>query len=166
VHAGWGPSGWFVDPVLAGGGALVDMGVHAIDTARFLLGDPVPERVCAAIGTRYAAGRYEVDDDGVVLITWSNGTTSLVECGGWQPHRGGPEADPEGSGTRGYDRVWPAEAPADDELGLQPMYSAQVGEFLDAVGEGRRPRPSGEDGRIVMQVVERAYASALEAHAT
>jgi predicted dehydrogenase len=46
------------------------------------------------------------------------------------------------------------------------MYSAQVGEFLDAVGEGRRPRPSGEDGRIVMQVVERAYASALEAHAT
>ncbi|HEY7660772.1 MAG TPA: Gfo/Idh/MocA family oxidoreductase [Actinomycetota bacterium] len=166
VHVDWGPSGWFVDPELAGGGALVDMGVHAIDTARFLLGDPVPERVCAAIGTRYAAGRYEVDDDGVVLITWSNGTTSLVECGWWQPHRGGPEADTEVYGTRGYDRVWPAEAPADDELGLQPMYSAQVGEFLDAVGEGRRPRPSGEDGRIVMQVVERAYASALEAHAT
>src|SRR5258705_99739 len=36
VHAGWGPSGWFTDPELAGGGALVDMGVHAIDTARFL----------------------------------------------------------------------------------------------------------------------------------
>ena len=47
VHAGWGPSGWFTDPQLAGGGALVDMGVHAIDTARYLLGDPRPARVCA-----------------------------------------------------------------------------------------------------------------------
>ena len=42
VHAKWGPAGWFVDPALAGGGALADMGVHAIDTARFLLGDPEP----------------------------------------------------------------------------------------------------------------------------
>ncbi|HZZ87507.1 MAG TPA: Gfo/Idh/MocA family oxidoreductase, partial [Caulobacteraceae bacterium] len=29
VHAQWGPSGWFVDPALAGGGALIDMGIHA-----------------------------------------------------------------------------------------------------------------------------------------
>ena len=42
VHADWGPGGWFTDPALAGGGALVDMGIHAIDTARFLLGEPQP----------------------------------------------------------------------------------------------------------------------------
>ena len=38
VHANWGPAGWFVQRQLAGGGALADMGVHAIDTVRFLLG--------------------------------------------------------------------------------------------------------------------------------
>jgi predicted dehydrogenase len=40
------------------------------------------------------------------------------------------------------------------------MFTAQVKEFLDAIAEGRKPRPSGQDGRVVMQVVEMAYASA------
>jgi predicted dehydrogenase len=161
VHAGWGPSGWFTDPSLSGGGALVDMGVHAIDTARFLLGDPAPTRVCATLGTRYAQGRYTVDDDGVLLITWDDGTNSIVESGWWQPHMGGLEADTEVYGTKGYARIWPAEPPAADyEHCTQPMYSAQVSEFLDATRERRQPRPSGEDGRVVMQVVQDAYLSA------
>ena len=159
AHAAWGPEGWFVDPALAGGGALVDMGVHAIDTARFLLGDPTPNRVCAAIGTRY--GTYKVDDDGVLLITWSNGTNSVVESGWWQPHVGGLEADTEVYGTKGYARVWDPEPPSEDyKHDTQPMYSAQMAEFLDAIAAGRQPRPSGEDGRVVMQVVEEAYRSA------
>jgi predicted dehydrogenase len=164
VHAGWGPSGWFTDPDLAGGGALVDMGVHAIDTARFLLGDPGLGRVCAAVGTRYAEGRYTVDDDGILLIGWSNGTNSVVESGWWQPHLGGLEADTEVYGTAGYARIWPPDEPSEDyEHCTQPMYTAQVAEFLDAVSDGRQPRPSGEDGRVVLQVVEAAYASAEEA---
>jgi predicted dehydrogenase len=161
VHAAWGPSGWFTDPELAGGGALVDMGVHAIDTARFLLGDPDPERVCAAIGTRYADGRYAVDDDGILLVGWSNGVNSVVESGWWQPHLGGLEADTEVYGTGGYARIWPPdEPPPDYEHCTQPMYSAQMAEFLDAIAERRQPRPTGEDGLVVMRVVEEAYASA------
>ncbi|HET7428801.1 MAG TPA: Gfo/Idh/MocA family oxidoreductase [Gaiellales bacterium] len=159
VHAGWGPSGWFTDPELAGGGALLDMGVHAIDTARFLLGDPSPETVCASIGTRY--GSYAVDDDGVLLIGWSNGTTSTVESGWWHPHRGGLEAETELYGTAGYARIWDfTEEPEGYEHCAQPMYSAQVAEFIDAVSQGRQPRPSGEDGAVVMDVVDRAYRSA------
>ncbi len=160
MHAGWGPSGWFTDRALAGGGALVDMGVHAIDTARFLLGDPTPERVCAVVGTRYAAGRYDVDDDGILLITWSNGTNSIVESGWWQPHLEGLEADTEVFGTAGYDRIWPPEEPSEDyEHCTQPMYTSQMREFLDAIDDGRQPRPSGADGRVVMQIVEDAYRS-------
>lgn len=161
AHVGTGPGGWFTDPTLAGGGALLDMGVHGIDTARFLLGDPTPVRVRAEVGTRYAAGRYVVDDDDILLIAWSNGTRSIVESGWWQPHVSGLEADTEVYGTRGYGRIWPPGPPGGhDELGLQPMYTAQMAEFLDAIGDGRQPRPSGEDGRIVMHVVEEAYRSA------
>jgi predicted dehydrogenase len=159
LHARWGPSGWFTDPALAGGGALVDMGVHAIDTTRYLLGDPEPVRVCAAVGTRY--GDYAVDDDAVLLISWSNRTNSVVESGWWQPRVGGLEADTELYGTGGYARVWDlTDPPPGYEHCTQPMYSAQLAEFVEAVGAGRQPRPSGEDGRVTVQIVERAYASA------
>ena len=159
VHARWGPAGWFTDPDLAGGGALLDMGVHAIDTTRYLLGDPLPVRVCATSGTRY--GSYAVDDDTILLVTWSNATNSIVESGWWQPHLGGLEADTELYGTGGYARVWDmTEPPAGYEHCTQPMYSAQLAEFVDAVTAGRQPRPSGEDGRVVLLVVEQAYAAA------
>jgi predicted dehydrogenase len=160
VHAKWGPSGWFADPALAGGGALVDMGVHAIDTARFLLGGPEPVRVCAAVGTRYSD--VAVDDDAVLLISWSNGTNSVVESGWWQPHLGGLEADTEVYGTGGYARIFGyTEPPAPDyEHCPQSMYTAQMAEFAGALREGRRPEPDGADGRVVMRVVEDAYRSA------
>ena len=45
IHVNWGPAGWFIDKDLAGGGALADMGVHAIDTVRYILGDPQPKEV-------------------------------------------------------------------------------------------------------------------------
>ncbi len=159
IHAKWGPSGWFTDPALAGGGALLDMGVHAIDTARFLLGDPQPRRVCAVVGRRY--GDYEVDDDGILLITWDNGTNSIVESGWWQPHLAGLEADTEVYGTGGYDRIWPfTEGPPGYEHCAQPMYSAQMAGFLDAIAQGKQPLPSGEDGLVVMRVADEAYRSA------
>jgi predicted dehydrogenase len=159
VHPGWGPSGWFTQRGLAGGGALVDMGVHAIDTARFLLGDPEPRRVCAAIGTRY--GSYDVDDDGILLISWSNGTNSVVESGWWQPHAAGMEAETEVYGTAGFARIFATAQPpnADYEHCPQSMYSAQMAEFVDAVADGRAPRPDGADGAVVMRVVDQAYRS-------
>ena len=160
IHQEWGPSGWFTQRALAGGGALIDMGVHAIDTVRFLLDDPDPARVCAAIGTRYKDD-YDVDDDGILLISWSNGVNSIVESGWWQPHLGGLEADTELYGTEGYTRIFSPHEPTEGEdHAPQSMYSAQMAEFLDAIAGGREPWPNGEDGRVVMQVVEEAYRSA------
>jgi len=158
VHSNWGPTGWFTEKRFAGGGALVDMGVHAIDTVRYLLGDPLPQSVCATVGTHF--GTYDVDDDGILLISWTNGTNSLVESGWWHPHKEGLEAETEVYGTKGYARIFPREEPSQDyEHCTQPMYTAQMTEFLDAISQGRRPRPDGADGRVILDVVERAYAS-------
>jgi predicted dehydrogenase len=163
IHAGWGPRGWFTDPELAGGGALIDMGIHAIDTARFVLGDPLPVRVVASLGTAY--GEYRVDDDGIVLIDWSNGVRSVVECGWWQPRLDGVEADTEIHGTDGYERIWPQytpqSPPALDYVHCTlPMYTAQMADFVACSGSRGMPRASSEVGRVALDIVAAAYASA------
>ena len=163
VHAGWGPSGWFTDPALAGGGALIDMGIHAIDTARFILGDPAPVRVRASIGT--AHGTYDVDDDGVVLIDWSNGVRSVVECGWWQPRLDGVEADTEVYGTGGYERIWPqftaaTPAPSDYVHCSLPMYQAQMADFAHCCRTGDTPLASAAVGLTAMRIVEAAMRDA------
>jgi predicted dehydrogenase len=163
IHAGWGPSGWFTDPALAGGGALIDMGIHAIDTVRFLLGDPEPVRVTASMGTAY--GDYAVDDDSVVLIEWSNGVRSVVEAGWWQPRLDGVEADTEVHGTAGYERIWPqytpaTPAPADYVHCSLPMFAAQMADFARCCATGATPIASAEVGLTAMRVVDAAYQSA------
>ncbi len=163
VHAHWGPSGWFCDPDLSGGGALIDMGIHAIDTARFLLGDPRPIRVQASIGTGYRAS--PVDDDGLVLIDWEGGARSLVEFGWWAPHLNGLEADTEVYGRDGYARIWPNAEPPGAYLHCDlPMYAAQMADFIGRCTDPGHTPPDGaptvETGLVAQRIVEQAYAVA------
>jgi predicted dehydrogenase len=158
VHADWGPSGWFTDPALAGGGALVDMGIHAIDTARFLLGDPEARRVAASIAT--AHGSYGVDDDGLVLIEWQGGARSVVESGWWQSHLGGYEADTEVYGSSGYRRIWAREqAPGyvHCDLGL---FIAQMRHTLGQIAAWRPGKQSPVHGLAALRICEQAYVAA------
>jgi predicted dehydrogenase len=68
---------WFTDPELAGGGAFMDMGTHAIHLLRTLLG-PV-DKAWAAIGN--ASAVYPaVDDYGHALLRGRNGALITVEA--------------------------------------------------------------------------------------
>jgi predicted dehydrogenase len=176
VHMHWGPAGWFTQKQFAGGGALADMGIHALDTARFLLGDPQPVSVYAKIGTHYKD--FDVDDTGVIIVEWDNGTTSYIESGWWQPHADGPEAATQLYGTTGFGQLFPTQLELPNaktqkmkvvksgfkfprkEHCPQSMYDAQMAHFVDCIRKNKTPVPGGLEGLMNMKVVDAAYKSA------
>jgi len=169
VHELWGPSGWFTQREFAGGGAMADVGIHAIDTARFLLGDPLPLSVYAHIGTYYT--NYDVDDTGVLLISWSGGAISYVESGWWQPHTDAPEAATQLYGTTGFGQVYPTYIR--NQSGIQDpgfvfprknhapqsLYNAQLTYFIHCILDHQTPCPGALEGWINMKIVDAAYQS-------
>ena len=175
VHTHWGPAGWFTQKKLAGGGAMADMGIHALDTARYLLGDPKPVSVYAKIGTHYKD--FDVDDTGVVMIEWDNGATSYFESGWWQPHSDGPEAATQLYGTKGFGQLFPTQLELPNvkakkidliksgfkfprkEHCPQSMYDAQIAYFVECIRKNKTPNPGGAEGMMNMKVVEAAYKS-------
>lgn len=175
VHANWGPTGWFTEARFAGGGALADMGIHAIDTVRFLLGDPQPASVYARIGTHYK--NYDVDDTGVIIVNWAGGVSSYIESGWWQPHCDGREAATQLYGTRGIGSIFPTHTTSTNATGAptvhpsgfahpradhspQSLYDAQLGYFFDCIRQQRRPVPGAAEGLCNMRIVDAAYESA------
>jgi predicted dehydrogenase len=176
VHANWGPGGWFTQARYAGGGAMADMGIHALDTTRFLLGDPQPVSVYAKIGTHY--GDYDVDDTGILLVNWDNGATSYIEFGWRQPHKDKPNAGTQLYGVAGFGELFPTRLLLPDlaagtvtevasgfafprsEAANQAKYAAQLAYFVDCIRANRTPVPGGLEGLVNMRVVDAAYASA------
>jgi predicted dehydrogenase len=88
---GWGS--WFTQKAESGGGPLIDIGVHMLDLALWLMGNPKPVSV---YGTTYAAfgpekkgigswgtpnwdGVYDVEDLATALIKMDNGATLSLE---------------------------------------------------------------------------------------
>jgi predicted dehydrogenase len=75
----WGmdaPESWRFDRTAAGSGALGDIGVHVIDTARFLIGD-----ICEAMAVlkTFTPGRG-VDDALESVVTFDNGAIGTIEA--------------------------------------------------------------------------------------
>ena len=170
VHQLWGPSGWFTEARFAGGGAMADMGIHALDTARFLLGDPQPDSVYARIGTYYKD--FAVDDTGIIIVNWKSGVSSYIESGWWQPHADGPEAATQLYGTHGFGQLFPTYIKDQNQVhdpGFthprkehcpQSLYNDQMAYFVQCIQANRVPCPGAVEGWTNMKVVDAAYESA------
>lgn len=98
----WG-GGWFVEKAKSGGGAMIDIGVHALDAAWYLLGCPRPVSVSAQLGTHFRdlvpeEIKFDVEDsgfaflrfeDGVVMhleVSWAANVTDAIPASPWAGH--------------------------------------------------------------------------------
>lgn len=93
---------WFVSQAQAGGGPLIDLGVHVLDMALYLMGEPRPQTVSASayaeFGPRGQKGStawvkpigaqplaYDVEDLATAFIRLEGGATLLLEAS-WATH--------------------------------------------------------------------------------
>ena len=172
VHTGWGPSGWFTEAKLAGGGAVADMGIHAIDTLRFVLGEPKALAVSARTARRFISG--DVEDTASIRIDWEGGTWSEVEAGWWQPYADGPESSLRLYGEGGTATLFPTAvvqgAETDKEQTLPgpvvtkadhcdpSIYAAQIAHMVAVINGA--PSLLDECGPAAVAIMEAAYRSA------
>lgn len=95
-----GAGSWFVSKDLAGGGPLIDLGIHALDMVLHLLAEPEVVTVSAStyneLGVRGlgvnpndhktgSGNGYEVEDLATAFMRLSNGATLLLEAS-WATH--------------------------------------------------------------------------------
>jgi predicted dehydrogenase len=163
-HSGpqdWAPdASWFFDPALAGGGALLDLGVHMIDVLRAVLADEVVE--VAAMVHRRPEG---VDDVAQLLLRFSGGALGTLHAS-WAA-RPAPDHQLTVFGTDGrlhLDSRTPltlAPAVGDPEVvALPDRADSPFAAFARAVDHGEAPAVTGVDGRAAVAIACAAYASA------
>lgn len=78
-----GIDGWFTDRSRSGGGALIDLGIHAIDAAWYLMGTPKPRSVSAQTYQKFPqlvkVPIFDVEDSAYGMIRFENGGSMLFE---------------------------------------------------------------------------------------
>jgi predicted dehydrogenase len=92
---GWG--GWFLDKTIAGGGPLIDLGVHMLDAVMWLLDYPAPLTVSGAVQANFGPRQaktwqppatplpYTVEDSAVAFIRLAGGVSLNLETS-WASH--------------------------------------------------------------------------------
>ena len=73
---------WLTDPVLNGGGAVIDFGCYGANLATWLLGNERPVSVTAVLHTAKPGVYPKVDDDATILLDYASGVTVQI-MGSW-----------------------------------------------------------------------------------
>lgn len=161
---------WFADPVLAGGGAVMDHTVHLADLLDVVLDGAEAESV-HAVSNRMINAAALVETGGMVSIRYPGGVIATIDCS-WSV----PEHYPTWGGLTlrlvGEDGIADMDAFAQAVHGFQestraPLRvdfgaggdAAMLEEFVSAIRDRRRPQPDGESGLRSLRIVARAYES-------
>lgn len=172
----------FWDAEIAGGGALLDMGCHTVEAARYFFGKEQPMKDVLAYGaTLTHRDKTTGEDNAVLIVRLEDGRFSLTEAS-WSA-RGGMELRNEIYGERGRIvtdtsatrvRAFLEESAgylmekADAETGwVFPIpdearvygYHEELRHFVECCATGAKPREDFVDGYVVNRVLDAAYTS-------
>jgi predicted dehydrogenase len=172
----------FWDAETAGGGALLDMGCHTIEAARYFFGKEVAITEVMAWGATVSHGdKTTAEDNAVALLKFANGGISITEAS-WST-KGGMELRNEISGTGGRLVTDTTATPingfitssagylmekADADTGwVFPIpdearvygYHEELRHFARCFLDGTQPRETFLDGYIVNCVLDACYRS-------
>jgi predicted dehydrogenase len=173
----------FWDVQRAGGGVTMDMGCHAIEFFRWMLGRPPITSVYAQMGTYVHPDKTLGDDNAILILEFANGALGLAEES-WTKH-GGMDDRAEVHGSKGvayadllhgnaieaYSTVGYGYAveKAGSTVGWSfPIYEEiwnygfvqEMAHFVDCVKHRKPAAVTGADGRVVLEAIFAAYESA------
>jgi predicted dehydrogenase len=161
---------WFVDPILAGGGAIMDHVVHLADVYRWLLGSEAVE--VYAVANRILQDRYSgVETGGLLSLRFENGAFATIDCSWSKPRSyptwGGLNLEAVGSGgaitADAFGQRLQLYGGTDVGVAWAPWGTdtnrAMIGEFVASIRQGREPAVTGLDGLRALEIVDAAYRS-------
>jgi predicted dehydrogenase len=178
-----GMGGWFTQKQLAGGGALIDIGVHRIDLVLWLMGFPRVRSVSSStyrhLGQQLAhrqGKEFDVEDLAAGFIRFENGASLTFEIS-WASQAEKREdmcthlmGMAGGAIIRNLDEGYHMEARLLKDVGgalveaapmthLPGLETAQA-HFVHCIQQGRETMAPGEHGLAVMRVLDAIYESA------
>ncbi|RAV04657.1 Gfo/Idh/MocA family protein [Paenibacillus sp. YN15] len=156
-----GKGGWFTTKEQSGGGPLIDLGVHFIDLAIWLMGNPRPVAVSGAVYTKFANnelsdsihsnfgekqenGIFDVEDLATGFIRFDNGATLQIEFS-WASNVGEEMNFVELRGTK---------AGASIKKGELAVFTETAGQLTDLVPVFKGKQTLGNHGKHLYHFVD------------
>jgi predicted dehydrogenase len=161
---------WFVDPILAGGGAIMDHTVHLVDIMRWFIGSEVAT-MYARSNKIFHADEVQVETGALEMLTFENGVFATIDASWSRPQywptwggldfemvtqRGAVIVDAFRQNLNVYRHDWQRSNWA--YWGSDSNH-AMVSEFVAAIRENRSPRVTGLDGLRAVEAALAAYES-------
>jgi len=170
---------WFVDPELAGGGAIMDHTVHLVDIMRWFTGSEVKtvyarsNRIFHADDTAPDGERrgVQVETGALEMLTFENDLFATIDASWSRPQywptwgglafemvtqRGAVLVDAFRQNLNVYRHDW---GRSNWSYWGSDMNHAMVSEFAAAIRENRQPRVTGLDGLRAVEATLAAYES-------
>jgi len=178
----WG-GGWFTEKKRSGGGALIDIGIHALDAVWYLMGTPKPLSVSAQVFRNFdhlvTVPVFDVEDAAYGFIRFANGAVVQLETS-WagnltddippRQYFGRESNNSVLYGTKGSIRLKPFALFEDRagelvkvDLEVEPDerngFELQLQNFLEAIRGEAKPINDAEQAVALMEMIDGIYAS-------